>query len=202
MLPRIDSLPQVDEDFRILRVAYPYIASRLLSDPSAELQAALLQLLFVQDRLRYDRLLTLVQEATQVSDYTIANSVDLCIAYLGNRNSEALRSLLAVEIVNSLDALETETLQLLLHTLQNHPFSGPTALAKAMLHSRGNLHAALSELVDRVTAEIELSTAEDAHLRHVARSVAILRDSKGAGVISPFTVASKVSRSDFYYYCL
>jgi len=37
---------QVDEDFRILDDAYPYIASRLLTDPSEELQAALQQLLF------------------------------------------------------------------------------------------------------------------------------------------------------------
>ena len=37
---------QVDKDFRIISDAYPYIASRLLTDPSKELQAALQQLLF------------------------------------------------------------------------------------------------------------------------------------------------------------
>lgn len=42
---------QVDKDFRIISDAYPYIASRLLTDPSAELQAALQQLLFTDDQV-------------------------------------------------------------------------------------------------------------------------------------------------------
>jgi hypothetical protein len=45
-------LAQVDKDFRIISDAYPYIASRLLTDPSAELQAALQQLLFTDDLVR------------------------------------------------------------------------------------------------------------------------------------------------------
>ena len=34
---------QVDDEFKIISDAYPYIASRLLTDPSVELQAALEQ---------------------------------------------------------------------------------------------------------------------------------------------------------------
>ena len=38
---------QVDDEFKIISDAYPYIASRLLTDPSVELQAALEQVDFV-----------------------------------------------------------------------------------------------------------------------------------------------------------
>ena len=48
---------QVDDDFRIISDAYPYIASRLLTDPSPELQSALQQLLFKEGRARWERLL-------------------------------------------------------------------------------------------------------------------------------------------------
>ena len=44
---------QVDANFRIISDAYPYIASRLLTDPSAELQAALEQLLFKDGQPRW-----------------------------------------------------------------------------------------------------------------------------------------------------
>ncbi|CAN0498458.1 unnamed protein product, partial [Discosporangium mesarthrocarpum] len=37
---------QVDREFRIISDAYPYIASRLLTDSAPELQSALQQLLF------------------------------------------------------------------------------------------------------------------------------------------------------------
>lgn len=60
---------QVDDEFRIISDAYPYIASRLLTDPSEELQSALKQLLFKEGssgrrgemELRWDRLQELLQ---------------------------------------------------------------------------------------------------------------------------------------------
>lgn len=54
---------QIDDEFRIISDAYPYIASRLLTDPSDQLQGALKQLLFKDNELRWDRL----QELLQVS---------------------------------------------------------------------------------------------------------------------------------------
>lgn len=43
---------QVDRESRILSDAYPYIASRLLTDSAPELQSALQQLLFRDGRPR------------------------------------------------------------------------------------------------------------------------------------------------------
>lgn len=58
---------QMDDEFRIISDAYPYIASRLLTDSSEELQDALKQLLFKEKvggnglELRWDRLEELLQ---------------------------------------------------------------------------------------------------------------------------------------------
>lgn len=38
--------PQVDQDFAIVKDAYPFVASRLLTDRSPQLQSALKQLIF------------------------------------------------------------------------------------------------------------------------------------------------------------
>ena len=46
---------QVDPEFRIISDAYPYIASRLLTDSSPELQGALQTLLFKDGRARWER---------------------------------------------------------------------------------------------------------------------------------------------------
>ena len=55
---------QVDPQFRVISDAYPYIASRVLTDPQDDLQEALSRLAFSKDgRIRWDRLEGLLQEA-------------------------------------------------------------------------------------------------------------------------------------------
>lgn len=49
----------MDPYFRIISDAYPYIASRLLTDPAPELQGALRQLIFKNNKPRYDTILAL-----------------------------------------------------------------------------------------------------------------------------------------------
>lgn len=46
---------QVDKESRIISDAYPYIASRLLTDSAPELQSALQQLLFKDGKPRWAR---------------------------------------------------------------------------------------------------------------------------------------------------
>lgn len=46
---------QVDRESRIISDAYPYIASRLLTDSAPELQSALQQLLFKDGKPRYTK---------------------------------------------------------------------------------------------------------------------------------------------------
>ena len=55
---------QVDPQFRVISDAYPYIASRVLTDPQDDLQEALRRLAFTKDgHVRWDRLEGLLQEA-------------------------------------------------------------------------------------------------------------------------------------------
>ena len=54
---------QVDPKFRIISDAYPYIASRLLTDPQPDMQEALKRLALTKEgELRWDRLEGLLQE--------------------------------------------------------------------------------------------------------------------------------------------
>jgi predicted unusual protein kinase regulating ubiquinone biosynthesis (AarF/ABC1/UbiB family) len=48
---------RLDPDFRIIRVAYPYVARRLLAGDTAEMREKLLEVIFDrQGRLRLERL--------------------------------------------------------------------------------------------------------------------------------------------------
>lgn len=76
---------QVDANFRIISDAYPYIASRLLTDPSEELQAALQQLLFKDNRtLRWDRLEELLEKAQNIGDYDLGQALDQLVKYIAS----------------------------------------------------------------------------------------------------------------------
>jgi len=70
--PNLHPPPQVDSSFAIVKDAYPYIAQRLLTDPSPELQSALTKLIFGQDgKLRWGYLEALVENAADSSAYQI-----------------------------------------------------------------------------------------------------------------------------------
>ena len=72
---------QIDSDFRIISDAYPYIASRLLTDPSEQLQGALQQLVIKDGKLRWDRLGELMEEASSTSDYDVTLAADQVITH-------------------------------------------------------------------------------------------------------------------------
>ena len=80
---------EVDQNFRIINRAYPYIASRLLSDPSSELQSAAQQLLLRDGLPRWDRLDELLEvaglvetieylDAYHIKIYEYANMTLIC----------------------------------------------------------------------------------------------------------------------------
>ena len=73
---------QVDPEFRIISDAYPYIASRLLTDSSPELQAALQKLLFKDGRARWERFEELLEEAQNTRDYDVTLAINQMTDYL------------------------------------------------------------------------------------------------------------------------
>ncbi len=94
---------QVDQNFRIISDAYPYIASRLLTDPSKELQAALYQLLFNNGVPRWERLLELLEKASATSDYDVSLAMDSLVTYVVSEEGAVTRELLVNQTIDALD---------------------------------------------------------------------------------------------------
>lgn len=96
---------QVDRNFKILNEAYPYIAARLLTDPSPELQDALRDLIFKDGRPRWNRLESLVESASSKPEYDIGAAVDLLSDFLLGNKATDIRSHLVEDITNAVDQL-------------------------------------------------------------------------------------------------
>lgn len=183
----------MDKDFRIIRATYPFIASRLLTDPSDELQRALQHYLFEEGgQLRWDRLRDLLQEAALVGDYDISVAADQLLSHLASESGRGLRELLATEAVETLDALETESLRFLLRTINEYALGGPLSLVKLIVASDGSLRVVMHRLTDRLLDEIEATTPSDSSLRSARSAVLILRASNGHNKIGPITMLRKV----------
>lgn len=99
---------QVDPNFKILNEAYPYIASRLLTDPAPELQHALQCLLFDEGRPRWNRLESLLDSASNAGDYDVSLAAEQLISFLLSPQGKLARYNLADEVNAELDALSVD----------------------------------------------------------------------------------------------
>lgn len=102
---------QVDPNFKILNEAYPYIASKLLTDPAPELQDALQGLLFDRGRLRWNRLESLLDSASGTGDYDITLAFEQIVSFLLSPQGKAIRYNLADEVTVELDRLGVDLVQ-------------------------------------------------------------------------------------------
>jgi len=114
---------QVDREFRILSESYPYIASRLLTDASPQLQAALRQLLFDGEKPRWERLEQLLEKASETRDYDVTGAVNLLIDYLVSEEGADIRRQIIADVVDSADGVNSEILDLLEQAVDGN--SGP-----------------------------------------------------------------------------
>lgn len=96
---------QVDPNFKILNESYPYIASRLLTDPAPELQAALQCLLFDEGRPRWNRLESLLDSASSAGDYDVSLAAEQLMTFLLSPRGKIARYNLADELTAELDSL-------------------------------------------------------------------------------------------------
>ncbi|KAJ8612860.1 hypothetical protein CTAYLR_002033 [Chrysophaeum taylorii] len=96
---------QVDPEFRIVSDAYPYIASRLLTDEAPELKAALTRLLFKDDKPQWARFEALLERASGSSDYDAARVVDVLVDLVAADAAAATRTNLVTDVVAALDSL-------------------------------------------------------------------------------------------------
>ena len=123
---------RLDPDFRIVRVAYPYVARRLLAGDTAEMRDKLLEVIFDREgRLRIERLenLLAVVENDQPGTDLLPVARDGLRLLFGSQGSN-LRQRLLLTLVRD-DRLHTDDLQALL-ALVRRTFS-PAKIAGGML---------------------------------------------------------------------
>jgi predicted unusual protein kinase regulating ubiquinone biosynthesis (AarF/ABC1/UbiB family) len=93
----------VDRNFKVLAVAYPYVANRLLSDRSPELRMALKDVLFRDGSFRWNRLENLLSNAQTNQDYDLKQTVDQVSDFLLSERGEFMRDRLVDELVKGIE---------------------------------------------------------------------------------------------------
>ena len=95
----------IDPNFKVLSKAYPYIAKRLLTDPSQELRTSLRDLLFKDDSFRWNRLANLLRNARMSQDYDFDKILNQALDYLLSDRGALIREKVVDEVVNAVDLL-------------------------------------------------------------------------------------------------
>ena len=93
----------VDPEFKVLSKAYPYVAKRLLTDPSPELRQSLQELLFKDGNFRWNRLENLLRNARDSEDYDLEKVLQQTVNYLFSERGDHIRDHIADELAKSLD---------------------------------------------------------------------------------------------------
>ena len=124
---------RLDPGFKIINVAYPYVARRLLAGDTSEMREKLLEVLFdPQGRLRIERLenLLAVVEADQSGGTALLPVAGAGLKLLLGQEGGSLRQRLLLTLVRD-DRLNTEDLRSLLRLLQRT--FGPQRLAQRLI---------------------------------------------------------------------
>jgi predicted unusual protein kinase regulating ubiquinone biosynthesis (AarF/ABC1/UbiB family) len=100
----------IEPDFKVLSKAYPYVAKRLLTDPSPELRSSLRDLLFKDGSFRWNRLENLLKNARDSVDYDFNTLVDRAVEYIFSDRGIFIRERLVEEIINSVDTFGRQSL--------------------------------------------------------------------------------------------
>ena len=123
---------QVDPKARIVSKAYPYVASRVLTDPQAELQEAFRRLAFNSDgSVRWSRLEGLLEEAKDSVGYDVSAALDLMTNYLLTDEGDKLLRELSLQIVDAADNLGSETTSYLFDALRALAINDEVAAVRA-----------------------------------------------------------------------
>ncbi|HEY9652194.1 MAG TPA: AarF/ABC1/UbiB kinase family protein, partial [Coleofasciculaceae cyanobacterium] len=109
----------VDPNFKVLSKAYPYVAKRLLTDPSPELRASLKDLLFKDGTFRWNRLENLLRNAGQNSDYDLNQVLNQTLDFLFSERGTFIREQLIEEIVKAIDAYGRRTFDRVTYSLRD-----------------------------------------------------------------------------------
>ncbi|MGA7953863.1 MAG: AarF/ABC1/UbiB kinase family protein [Gloeobacterales cyanobacterium] len=88
-------------DFKVLAVAYPYVANRMLTDRSPQLRNSLNELLFQGGSFRWNRLENLLTNAKNARDYSTDNTLEQILDFLLSEGGTSTRERLLEALFNN-----------------------------------------------------------------------------------------------------
>jgi predicted unusual protein kinase regulating ubiquinone biosynthesis (AarF/ABC1/UbiB family) len=91
----------VRDDFKVLAVAYPYVANRMLTDRSPELRHSLNELLFQGGSFRWNRLENLLTNAKDARDYSTDKTLEQILDFLLSDGGSSTRERLLEALFNN-----------------------------------------------------------------------------------------------------
>jgi len=91
-----------DREYKVLAKSYPYMAQRLLTDPSPELRTSLEEMLFSQGKFRWSRLESLYTEGSKSQAFD-PTALWLLVDYIVSESAGPIRSQLTEEVVRLID---------------------------------------------------------------------------------------------------
>lgn len=100
----------LNTNFKIIEVAYPYIARRLLNGESPQLRRRLLNILFKNDKFQWDRLENLISIARTDRSFDVLPTAQLGLQFLLSNEGKFLRQQLVLSLTED-DRLHTEEVQ-------------------------------------------------------------------------------------------
>ena len=123
---------QVDPQARIISEAYPYVASRVLTDTQGEMQEALRRLALTSDgKVRWNRLERLLSEAKDSQGYDVSVAVSSLTDYLISDDGEQLLDDFSNQIVEGVDSLGIETISYIVEASRALSIQDEVAAVKA-----------------------------------------------------------------------
>ncbi len=100
----------LNSSFKIVEVAYPYVARRLLTGESPQLRRRLLAVLFKDDRFQWQRLENLIAIARTNNNFDLLPSAQLGIQFLMSDEGKFIRREILIALTED-DRLHTEEVQ-------------------------------------------------------------------------------------------
>ncbi len=95
----------IDPEFKVLSEAYPYVAKRLLTDQAPQLRTSLQNLLFKDEKFRWNRLENLLRNAKKNQDYDFNLVLDQGVEFLSSERGSFIRDRLVDEFLNGINAV-------------------------------------------------------------------------------------------------
>lgn len=100
----------LNPDFKIVEIAYPYIAKRLLTDESPELRQRLIEVLFKDGKFQWHRLENLIAIARADQSFDLLPTAQLGLQFLLSEEGQSLRRQLILALVED-DRIHTQEVQ-------------------------------------------------------------------------------------------